>query len=170
MNAPDAPAVGASPFATLPRLAPTIPDTGKRVTLAPLAGSADALALAQLAVDCARAGRTLAVLAADPLAAQRLADEIPWFAPGVDCDFFPDWETLPYDPISPHEDLISTRLSTLYRLAQRERASSSPPCRLRCTGCRRPRSSPDARSSSSRASGSTSTSCARSSRSPATRT
>ena len=120
MNAPDAPAVGASPFATLPRLAPAIPDTGKRVTLAPLAGSADALALAQLAVDCARAGRTLAVLAADPLAAQRLADEIPWFAPGVDCDFFPDWETLPYDPISPHEDLISTRLSTLYRLAQRE--------------------------------------------------
>jgi len=120
MNAPDAPAVGASPFATLPRLAPTIPDTGKRVTLAPLAGSADALALAQLAADCARAGRTLAVLAADPLAAQRLADEIPWFAPGVDCDFFPDWETLPYDPISPHEDLISTRLSTLYRLAQRE--------------------------------------------------
>ena len=46
MNAPDAPAVGASPFATLPRLAPTIPDAGKRVTLAPLAGSADALALA----------------------------------------------------------------------------------------------------------------------------
>ncbi|MBK6806396.1 MAG: transcription-repair coupling factor [Betaproteobacteria bacterium] len=120
MNAPDAPAVGASPFATLPRLAPTIPDTGKRVTLAPLAGSADALALAQLAVDCAQAGRTLAVLAADPLAAQRLADEIPWFAPGIDCDFFPDWETLPYDPISPHEDLISARLSTLYRLAQRE--------------------------------------------------
>ena len=48
MNAPDAPAVGASPFATLPRLAPTIPDTGKRVTLAPLdpvIGQADFLSL-----------------------------------------------------------------------------------------------------------------------------
>ncbi len=120
MNATDAPVAGASPLATLPRLSPAAPDAGKRVALPPLAGSADALALSQLAADCMRAGRTLAVLAADPLAAQRLADEIPWFAPGVDCAFFPDWETLPYDPISPHEDLISTRLATLYRLAQRE--------------------------------------------------
>ncbi len=120
MNAPDASAAGASPLATLPRLVPAPPEPGKRVTLQALAGSADALALAQLAADCARAGRPLAVVAADPLAAQRLADEIPWFAPGIDCAFFPDWETLPYDPISPHEDLISTRLSTLYRLAQRE--------------------------------------------------
>ena len=63
MNAPDAPAAGASPLATLPRLAPSAPEPGKRVTLAPLAGSADALALSQLAIDCSRAGRTLAVLA-----------------------------------------------------------------------------------------------------------
>jgi len=121
MNAPDASAaVAATPVATLPRLAPPIPAAGQRVTLPTLAGSADALALAQLALDCVQAGRPLAVLAADALAAQRLADEIPWFAPGVDVAFFPDWETLPYDPISPHEDLISARLATLYRLAQRE--------------------------------------------------
>ncbi len=29
---------------------------------------------------------------------------------------FPDWETLPYDVFSPHEDIISQRLETLYRL------------------------------------------------------
>jgi transcription-repair coupling factor (superfamily II helicase) len=29
---------------------------------------------------------------------------------------FPDWETLPYDVFSPHEDLISERLKTLYQL------------------------------------------------------
>ena len=30
---------------------------------------------------------------------------------------FPDWETLPYDVFSPHEDLISERLKTLYQLS-----------------------------------------------------
>jgi transcription-repair coupling factor (superfamily II helicase) len=29
---------------------------------------------------------------------------------------FPDWETLPYDTFSPHEDIISQRLDTLNRL------------------------------------------------------
>jgi len=29
---------------------------------------------------------------------------------------FPDWETLPYDVFSPHQDIISERLTTLYRL------------------------------------------------------
>ena len=29
---------------------------------------------------------------------------------------FPDWETLPYDVFSPHEDITSERLQTLYRL------------------------------------------------------
>ena len=31
---------------------------------------------------------------------------------------FPDWETLPYDVYSPHQDIISERLSTLYQLPQ----------------------------------------------------
>ena len=31
---------------------------------------------------------------------------------------FPDWETLPYDVFSPHQDIISQRLSTLYQLPQ----------------------------------------------------
>ncbi|WP_337878758.1 transcription-repair coupling factor [Rheinheimera sp.] len=31
---------------------------------------------------------------------------------------FPDWETLPYDVFSPHQDIISQRIQTLYRLPQ----------------------------------------------------
>jgi transcription-repair coupling factor (superfamily II helicase) len=33
---------------------------------------------------------------------------------------FPDWETLPYDTFSPHQDLISERLATLWRVRQGE--------------------------------------------------
>ena len=29
---------------------------------------------------------------------------------------FPDWETLPYDHFSPHQDIISDRILTLYKL------------------------------------------------------
>ncbi len=32
--------------------------------------------------------------------------------------FFPDWETLPYDQFSPHQDIISERLYTLSRVQQ----------------------------------------------------
>src|SRR5690554_2852309 len=31
---------------------------------------------------------------------------------------FPDWETLPYDSFSPHQDIVSERLNTLYHLPE----------------------------------------------------
>jgi transcription-repair coupling factor (superfamily II helicase) len=34
---------------------------------------------------------------------------------------FPDWETLPYDNFSPHQDIISQRLATLYQLSRMEK-------------------------------------------------
>lgn len=34
---------------------------------------------------------------------------------------FPDWETLPYDAFSPHQDIISERLATLSSLSQMQR-------------------------------------------------
>ncbi|NTS76102.1 transcription-repair coupling factor [Catenovulum sp. SM1970] len=36
--------------------------------------------------------------------------------------YFPDWETLPYDNFSPHQDIISQRLETLAKLQANERA------------------------------------------------
>jgi len=80
-------------------------------------GSGDAWLLAQLA---RQAGKTLVILTAEPLEAQRLADEIPLFAPELKVRPLPDWETLPYDSFSPHQDLISERLRTLHALMQHE--------------------------------------------------
>jgi transcription-repair coupling factor (superfamily II helicase) len=95
---------------------PALPKPGQRLDLPPLAASADALALAQLA----RPGALLAVVTASPLEAQRLAEEIGWFAPDLRVHLLPDWETLPYDNFSPHQDLISERLATLYAVSRNE--------------------------------------------------
>jgi len=81
-----------------------------------LAGSADALALARLAA----AEKPLAVIAATALDAQRLVEEIAWFSPQLRVCLLPDWETLPYDQFSPHQDLVSERLATLYRIQRAE--------------------------------------------------
>lgn len=40
----------------------------------------------------------------------------------VDILNFPDWETLPYDQFSPHQDIISQRLETLSKIGQDKRA------------------------------------------------
>src|SRR5688572_25739072 len=77
-----------------------------------LAGSADALTVARLA----GAEKPLALISASAFDAQRLADEIVWFAPGLRVCLLPDWETLPYDQFSPHQDLVSERLATLFRI------------------------------------------------------
>jgi transcription-repair coupling factor (superfamily II helicase) len=99
----------------LPTLAP-----GKRFTLPRPTGSADALLIARLARHHADARRLLAVVTADPGDSQRLLDELPFFEPGLRVAVFPDWETLPYDTFSPHQDLISERLATLWRVLQGE--------------------------------------------------
>src|SRR5689334_9993132 len=96
---------------------PTIP-AGKRFTLPRPPGSADALLLARLARARAADRRLLAVVTADPADSQRLAEELPFFEPGLRVAVFPDWETLPYDTFSPHQDLISERLATLWRVQQ----------------------------------------------------
>jgi transcription-repair coupling factor (superfamily II helicase) len=77
-----------------------------------LSGSADALALARLAAG----EKPLGVITATALDAQRLVEEIAWFAPALRVCLLPDWETLPYDQFSPHQDLVSERLATLYRI------------------------------------------------------
>jgi transcription-repair coupling factor (superfamily II helicase) len=78
----------------------------------PLHGAADALALARR--GAARA--PLAVVCGAATDAQRLVAEMRWFAPQLRVALFPDWETLPYDSFSPHADLVSERLETLYRV------------------------------------------------------
>ncbi|RZL03353.1 MAG: transcription-repair coupling factor [Rubrivivax sp.] len=91
---------------------------GKRYTVPRPLGSADALLVAQFAQARKAEGKVTALIAADPADTQRLVDEIAFFAPDLRCAIFPDWETLPYDTFSPHQDLISERLATLWRVQQ----------------------------------------------------
>ncbi|HZW74567.1 MAG TPA: transcription-repair coupling factor, partial [Caldimonas sp.] len=99
----------------LPDIAP-----GKRFALPRPPGSADALLLARFAEREHAKGAPVAIFSAEPADAQRLADEIAFFAPQLRIAVFPDWETLPYDAFSPHEDLVSERLETLWRIGRRE--------------------------------------------------
>ncbi len=100
----------------LPKLTP-----GKRYTLPRPVGSADALLLAQLAMRDKAAGKVTAIVTAQAPDAQRLIDEMAFFAPELRCVLFPDWETLPFDTFSPHQDLISERLATLWSISQHDK-------------------------------------------------
>ncbi len=91
----------------------------RRMTLERPPGSADSLLLAELATARKPRGPWL-VVAAEASDAQRLLEEIRWFAPGLRCGLLPDWETLPYDAFSPHQDLVSERLATLWALHRGE--------------------------------------------------
>ncbi|WP_194711011.1 transcription-repair coupling factor [Noviherbaspirillum soli] len=98
-----------------------LPKPGSRFALPAVHGSADAYLLAQAALTLKARGQTLAIVVANAGDAQRLQNEIPWFR-GDDtqdplrCHLLPDWETLPYDAFSPHQDLVSERLATLHEL------------------------------------------------------
>ena len=54
--------------------------------------------------------------------ALRLRDEIRQFT-ALPAETLADWETLPYDSFSPHQEIISNRLSTLYRLPTLEKGA-----------------------------------------------
>ena len=95
-------------------LANSRPAPGLKSQLPAVHGSADALALAEFAA----AGKPLIVIAETAFDSERLVEEIKYFNPALVVHFFPDWETLPYDQFSPHQDLISERLATLYALTQ----------------------------------------------------
>ncbi len=103
------------PFSLVPTGA--IPDrAGDRRHWQGLHGAAAGMAIAETARTCAR---MLFVVTPDPESAARLEQEIRFFL-GDDEETpvlaFPDWETLPYDTFSAHQDIVSERLNTLARL------------------------------------------------------
>ena len=61
----------------------------------------------------------LAIFTETAFEARRLMEEMLWFSPNLKINLLPDWETLPYDHFSPHPDLISERLLTLYQVTQK---------------------------------------------------
>lgn len=94
------------PFSLLP------PSPGSRREQPCPPESADALALARLAQ---KTRQPIVVITAHAQSAQRLLEEISFFAANLKVHLLPDWETLPYDVFSPHGDLVSERLATLYQ-------------------------------------------------------
>jgi len=79
---------------------------------------------AACAVECAeiveRHSGPVMLIAPDMQNALRLHDEIKQFTDEPVLSLA-DWETLPFDSFSPHQDIISSRLSTLYQLPMMER-------------------------------------------------
>jgi hypothetical protein len=95
-----------------------LPDRKRpRVIWTELRGSAPALAAAEAA---ARHGGTVVVLAPNAAQADRLERELAFFGAARSVHRFPDYETLPYEPIAPPQDLLADRLRTLDSLARGE--------------------------------------------------
>ncbi len=91
---------------------------GKRYAMPRPFSSSDALMLGEFAQVQKARGHITAIICSEASDAQRLQDELAFFQPDLRSVMFPDWETLPYDAFSPHQDLISERLATLWRILQ----------------------------------------------------
>lgn len=99
--------------------APPLPKKqGDHLQWGNLQGSSLALSIANAAKT---SQRSILLVTADTPSALKLAREVEGFLyaeQGLAVKVFPDWETLPYDTFSPHQDIISLRLETLYHLTQ----------------------------------------------------
>ncbi|MDN3610350.1 transcription-repair coupling factor [Vibrio ostreicida] len=91
-------------------VSPTGPTDKKQV--GNLHGASLALAIAELANQ--HSSHTLLAVP-DPQLALKLLQEVEPFT-DQQVTLFPDWETLPYDNFSPHEEIISDRIAKLYQL------------------------------------------------------
>jgi len=89
---------------------------GEQAYWSGLYGSSSSLAICTAAIN--HTG-PIVVIAADMLSVNKLASDLHFFAQqrNIDIMILPDWETLPYDRFSPHQDIISQRLLTLYKLS-----------------------------------------------------
>lgn len=100
-------------------LVPPRPAAGARARWTGLHGCAPALALANLS---RASDGPVVVIVADEHRAYRLHEELRFFADaGLPVNHFPDWETLPYDVFSPHQDIVSERLAVLNQLPRWQR-------------------------------------------------
>ena len=82
-----------------------------------LQGSSPALCIAQAQ---AQYNGPIVLITADTPSALKLEKELAFFMAddNVPITLFPDWETLPYDTFSHHQDIVSQRLETLFRFTQ----------------------------------------------------
>lgn len=95
---------------------PTIKPKDSRLCWGGFIGCSSSLAISNVA---ASTRRPLIVITPNIHFADRLQQEINFFSSNqIPVAIFPDWETLPYDHFSPHQDIISDRLALLAQLPQ----------------------------------------------------
>jgi transcription-repair coupling factor (superfamily II helicase) len=94
---------------------PPLPqEAGEQSLWKNLHGASIALALSSV---IAESKRPLLIIAPDSLYATHLMEGLQFFGNAAENLFyFPDWETLPYDHFSPHQDIISERIAALYKI------------------------------------------------------
>ena len=88
---------------------------GKSASLAP--SSSLSHFFAKLLEALKDAPRRVLIVTPTAHEALSLVDAVRFFAPWASVRFLPDWETLPYDRISPHRELVSERIEILNDLA-----------------------------------------------------
>jgi transcription-repair coupling factor (superfamily II helicase) len=101
-------------------LNPSIPAGLNRQVWTGLNGDSLPLAVANLAQNHSS---LVVVITPDMQSAELLQDQVEYFSANrrFQVSTLPDWETLPYDKFSPHPDIISARLATLYGLSDMQR-------------------------------------------------
>ncbi len=95
-----------------------LPQAGDDAAWGRLIGASSSLAAAELAQYLAAGSqRPLLILAEDPRHADQLEAEVRFFSDDtIPVEHFVEWETLPWDSFSPHQDIISQRLRVLAAL------------------------------------------------------
>ncbi len=108
------------PAMPVPKTSPLLPALSATHTRwGQLYGSSEALAIAEFARQAE--GLVVVVVANTPDLLQ-LEAELSFYAPPeLPRHTFADWETLTYDRVSPHQDIISERIRTLYALPSETR-------------------------------------------------
>ncbi len=82
---------------------------GERRWIGNLAGALSSLLLAELVQQAKH--QLIVMVAKNTTQVSQIEEELRFF--GVKPHLFPDWETLPYDRLSPHQDIVSERLALL---------------------------------------------------------
>ncbi|MGI9221008.1 MAG: transcription-repair coupling factor [Woeseiaceae bacterium] len=96
-----------------------MPESGKRNAWGRLIGASASLAIAELAT---RNDAPMLVLAENPRQADQLEAELRFFVGNdLEVTHFVEWETLPWDGFSPHQDIISERLAVMSKLQNMRR-------------------------------------------------
>ncbi|MCK5297056.1 MAG: transcription-repair coupling factor [Alphaproteobacteria bacterium] len=91
----------------------------EHVTLAGVPDGYDAFVLAELAE-----GKEVLHVARDDVRLAWFVEAVKFISPEIEILDFPAWDTVPYDRVSPHADIIGRRLNTLSELAKNKKKSA----------------------------------------------